>query len=195
MKYCSDCGSTVELKKVEGDQRSRYVCTSCGRVHYQNPKVVVAVYVCVADRILWMRRGIEPARGLWAMPGGFMENKETPEAATSRELLEETGLHVSADDMSLVSVSTILHMAQTHLVFRCHLAEAPRLQATAEATEFGWFTEENMPWQSLAFPRIEPQIRQVYGWLRSGNFGMRIGFVDEHSSHYKSYSLVNQAQD
>lgn len=189
MKYCSECGAKVSLQTIAGDNRRRFVCMGCSKTHYQNPSVLVAAYVCVGDRILWMRRGIAPAAGKWAMPGGFMENDETPEAAAARELKEETGVVVDAEAMTLVSVSSILHMAQTHLVFRCHLEEMPATTATEEAREFGWFTDDELPWDELAFPRIEPQVRQVYRWLKSGQYGIRIGFIDEKGSQYRVYRL------
>ena len=61
--------------------------------------------------------------------------------------------------------------------------------ATEEAREFGWFTEHELPWDELAFPRIEPQVRQVYRWLKSGEYGIRIGFIDEKGSQYRVYRL------
>lgn len=192
MKYCSDCGDKLSLQEVAGDQHLRFVCQNCGKTHYDSPKVLVAAYVCVGDRMLWIRRGTPPAVGKWALPGGFMEKNETPEIAASRELQEETGVVVSADDMTLVSVSSILHMAQTHLVFRCHLRSEPRTVATPEATEFGWFDENDLPWAEAAFTSIEPQIRQMYRWLRQGNYGIRVGFVDEKGSHYKNYPLATK---
>ncbi len=190
MKFCSDCGSAVSLQAVAGDNHQRYVCRACGKTHYQSPNVLVAAYVCVGERILRMRRGTEPAMGKWAMPGGFMENDETPESAAVRELVEETGIVVNADQMMLVSVSSVLHMAQTHLVFRCHLDEMPETSETEEATEFGWFDEESLPWDDLAFPTIEPQVRQVYRWLEHGKYCIRVGFIDEGGSQYRVYRLA-----
>jgi ADP-ribose pyrophosphatase YjhB (NUDIX family) len=180
----------VSLQSVAGDDRQRFVCAGCDKTHYQNPNVLVAAYVCVEDEILWIRRGIAPAVGKWAMPGGYMENNETPEAAVSRELREETGLEIAADSMMLVSVSSILHMAQTHLVFRCHLAEKPKTTTCEEATECAWFNEEKFPWNELAFPSIEPHVRQVYQWLHDGNYGIRVGFIDDAGSQYKTYTLA-----
>ncbi len=190
MKYCSACGSTVSLQPVAGDHRERFVCDGCGKTHYQSPSVLVAVYVCVGDKVLWIKRGIPPAAGKWALPGGFMENDETPEVAAARELSEETGIDVDADEMTLVSVSSILHMAQTHLVFRCHLDEEPAFCATNEATECGWYDAVSLPWDALAFPKIEPQVRQIYRWLCNGNYGIRIGFIDESGSRYRVYRLA-----
>jgi len=190
MKFCSDCGAPVSPCSVEGDQQNRFVCNDCGITHYQSPKVLVATYVCTHDKILWIKRGIPPAQHLWAIPGGYMENNETPAQAASRELLEETGMKVSSSQMKLVSVSTILHMAQTHLVFRCHLDKVQPVRKTAEATSHGWFSVAEAPWTKQAFPSIEPQIRQVYDWLESGEYGIRVGVVDESGSHYENYPLA-----
>lgn len=190
MNFCSDCGAKVTLQAVGGDERQRYVCTGCAKTHYQNPNVLVATYVCVGESILWIRRGIPPAVGKWAMPGGYMENDETPEGAACRELCEETGIDVPADKMILVSVSSILHMAQTHLVFRCHLQTRPTTRHSDEAAEFGWFTEDELPWDELAFPRIERHVRQIYRWLRKGNYGIRVGFIDEKGSQYRNFPLA-----
>jgi ADP-ribose pyrophosphatase YjhB (NUDIX family) len=190
MNFCPDCGAKVSLQAVAGDDRQRYVCGGCGKTHYQNPNVLVATYVCVGENILWIKRGIPPAIGKWAMPGGYMENDETPEAGASRELREETGIDVPADKMMLVSVSSILHMAQTHLVFRCHLEQKPDTAATEEAVEFGWFGEHELPWGDLAFPGIEPHVRQIYRWLKKGNYGIRVGFIDENGSQYRNFPLA-----
>ena len=190
MNFCSACGSRVSLQAIAGDNRQRFVCMDCGKTHYQNPNVLVATYVCVGESILWIKRGTPPSIGKWAMPGGYMENDETPEAGASRELLEETGIQVPADKMMLVSVSSILHMAQTHLVFRCHLDHKPDTTRTDEAIEFGWFDADELPWQDLAFASIEPHVRQTYRWLKNGNYGIRVGFIDENGSQYRNYPLA-----
>lgn len=190
MKFCSECGSPVSLQVVHGDHRKRFVCNDCGTTHYDNPRVLVATYVCVGNKILWIKRGIAPAQGSWAIPGGYMECDETPEHAASRELREETGVEVQSEKMMLVSVSSILHMSQTHLVFRCHLDTTPETTCTGEAVDFGWYTDDDLPWADIAFKSIEPQIRQIYRWLDSGNYGIRVGVVDQNSSHYKNYPLA-----
>ena len=190
MNYCSECGSSVALQTVTGDSRQRYVCTGCGETHYQNPSVVVAVYVCVGESILWIRRGTAPAIGKWSLPGGYMETDETPEVAATRELAEETGVNVPASQMTLVSVSSILHMAQTHLVFRCHLDERPATVVTEEASECAWFGDADLPSADLAFASIEPHVRQLYRWLKNKNYGIRIGFIDETTSQYRNYPLA-----
>ena len=100
------------------------------------------------------------------------------------------GIDVAADEMILVSVSSILHMAQTHLVFRCHLKHRPDTISTEEAVESAWFEEHDLPWEDLAFASIEPHVRQVYGWLKEGNYGIRVGFIDQSGSQYRNFPLA-----
>lgn len=190
MNYCSDCGSAVSRQTVAGDNVQRYVCDSCGKTHYQSPIILVATYVCVGNSVLWIRRGTAPAVGKWAMPGGYVECDETPQTAASRELREETGVVVEPEDMIPVSVNSILHISQTHLVFRCHLEEKPETITTEEATECCWFSIDELPWSELAFPTIEPHVRQLYRWLDSGNFGLRLGFINEQGSDYQVFPLA-----
>ena len=190
MNFCSICGASVSLQRLDGDHRKRFVCDGCNTTHYQSPTIVVAVYVCVGEEILWIKRGVPPAENLWAIPGGYMESDETPEEAASRELLEETGIAISPKQMMLVSISSITHISQTHLVYRCHLDACPATVATDEAPQCDWFTEDDLPWPELAFATIEPQIRQMYRWLRNGNYGIRVGVVDKAGSHYHNYPLA-----
>ncbi|MCH9638811.1 MAG: NUDIX hydrolase, partial [Betaproteobacteria bacterium] len=89
MKFCCDCGNTVETRIPEGDTLPRYVCPVCHMIHYQNPKVVVGCIPEWENKILLCRRAIEPRRGWWTLPAGFMENNETLEQAAARETLEE----------------------------------------------------------------------------------------------------------
>ncbi|MEK7768094.1 MAG: NUDIX hydrolase, partial [Pseudomonadota bacterium] len=87
MKYCSNCGTLVELRVPAGDTLPRYVCPACGVIHYQNPKMVVGCIPEWEDKILLCRRAIEPRHGLWTLPAGFMENAETLVEAAARETL------------------------------------------------------------------------------------------------------------
>ncbi len=92
--YCPLCKGN--LRKRE----SFIECLKCGWHYYNNPLPSVAIFaIDVEDRILLVKRGIEPAKGKWALPSGFIESAETPEQTALRELKEETGLNGRIKDM------------------------------------------------------------------------------------------------
>lgn len=91
MQYCIECGGVLETKEI--DSRRRLICRQCDRVHYRNPlPVVVGVLSREDGEILLIRRGIDPGKGKWALPGGFMEEDESPQEAVLREIEEEIGI-------------------------------------------------------------------------------------------------------
>src|SRR3546814_13301114 len=89
MKFCSQCGNPVTQRIPEGDSRLRFVCDTCHTIHYQNPNIVAGCVPTWGSKVLLCRRAIEPRRGYWTLPAGFMENGETVEQAAVRETAEE----------------------------------------------------------------------------------------------------------
>ena len=86
MKFCSCCSAPVVVQIPEGDRLPRHVCTDCGTIHYQNPRIVAGCIPEWRGRVLLCRRAIEPRRGFWTLPAGFMENGETTDAAAVRHV-------------------------------------------------------------------------------------------------------------
>jgi ADP-ribose pyrophosphatase YjhB (NUDIX family) len=164
MKFCSACGHTIELRIPEGDQRLRAVCSSCGTVHYQNPRIVAGCIVECQGRILLCRRAIEPRRGYWTNPAGFMEIGESLHQAAARETREEALAEVTMG--SMLSVVSVLRRAQVHVFFRATLAE-PRFGAGEESLEVQLYDEKEIPWSELAF--------------ESGVFSLRRYFADRQA--------------
>ena len=122
MNFCSQCGARVALRIPPGDNLPRYVCDACGTIHYQNPKLVVGCVPEYEGRIVICRRGIEPRRGYWTVPAGFMENGETLQQAAARESHEEALIDVAVG--SLLAVVHVLHAHQVHVFFRGRLRSA-----------------------------------------------------------------------
>jgi ADP-ribose pyrophosphatase YjhB (NUDIX family) len=92
VNFCPQCGSA--LTQAERFGRLRPVCTACGWIYFADPKVAAAVLLEQGDQVLLVRRAIDPARGLWTLPAGFVDAGEDPARAAERECLEETGLTV-----------------------------------------------------------------------------------------------------
>jgi ADP-ribose pyrophosphatase YjhB (NUDIX family) len=147
----------------EGDNRPRLVCTDCGFIHYENPKVVVGS-VCVRDdRILLCRRAIDPRRGYWTLPAGFLELGETTTAGAIREAEEEACAQIEIT--ALLAVYSIPRISQVQLMYLATLSN-DRIAAGPESLEVGLFEWEDIPWNHLAFPSVRwalHQYREVRG--------------------------------
>ena len=147
MKYCSACASTVTRKIPDGDDKDRWVCQSCGVIHYQNPKIVVG---CVPERegkILLCKRAIEPRSGFWTLPAGFMELGESIAEGAARETLEEACAEVEIGRL-FASVDAI-HAGQLHLFFTAKLISD--FAAGHETLDAALFDVADIPWDDLAF--------------------------------------------
>ncbi len=181
MKYCSDCGEKVVLKVPEDDRLPRYVCPSCGVIHYLNPKVVVGCIPVWGDRILMCRRNIEPRKGCWTLPAGYLENGETVAEGAFRETLEETGSTVV--DLVPYLMVDIIQVNQIYLMFRSRLT-AKDFHPTSESSEVKLYREENIPWGEIAFEVIEKTLRYYLKDLSLGRFAFRTDTIA--SPHKKS---------
>jgi len=148
MNFCSNCGSRVALRVPTGDHFPRFVCDSCGTIHYQNPRIVVGCVPEHEGRILLARRAIEPRRGFWTVPAGFLENGETLQHGAARESHEEALADVEIG--SLLSLVTLLSAHQLHVFFRATL-RTPTFGAGPESLEVKLVTPEEIPWEDIAF--------------------------------------------
>jgi ADP-ribose pyrophosphatase YjhB (NUDIX family) len=135
----------------EGDDRERLVCTDCGFVYYQNPKVVVGAVVEHGGRILLCRRAIPPRVGYWTIPAGYLEEQEAAEAGARREAWEEACAEIAIDQ--LLAVYTIQRISQVQLIYRARLT-APEVAAGPESQEVALFARDALPWDALAFPSV-----------------------------------------
>jgi ADP-ribose pyrophosphatase YjhB (NUDIX family) len=157
MNFCNQCGAKVDFRVPPGDQLPRYICDSCGTIHYQNPRLVVG---CVPDfqgKILLCRRAIEPRRGFWTVPAGFMENGETLQQAAARETHEEALAKVEIG--SLLTVVHVLHAQQVHVFFRATLKE-PEFGAGIESLEAMLVDPKDIPWSDIAFPSTDYTLKR-----------------------------------
>ncbi|MFG0631296.1 NUDIX hydrolase [Pseudomonas sp. xss_2] len=159
MNFCSACGQPVIQRIPEGDSRLRYVCEHCQTIHYQNPNIVAGVLPIWGSKVLLCRRAIEPRRGFWTLPAGFMENGETTDAAARRETVEEACARVG--EMSLYQLFDLPHINQVHLFFRAQLADLD-FAVGVESLEVRLFEEEEIPWGELAFRTVTRTLECYY---------------------------------
>ena len=148
-RHCSRCGAELLFGPIEGEDRHRASCPSCGHISYVNPRLVVTTLPVTDDgRLVLIRRGIEPGKGAWAQPGGFMEIDETVGEAAVRETREETGLIVRPGE--IVGLYTRLEAAVVVLVLEARVVGGTAAP-TIEALEIETFDAGSIPWSGLAF--------------------------------------------
>jgi ADP-ribose pyrophosphatase YjhB (NUDIX family) len=175
MKFCIDCGSAlVEFRVPEGDNLPRHVCVSCGYIHYSNPKIVAGCLLEWEGRVLLCRRAIDPRYGTWTLPAGFMENGETTQAAAARETWEEA--RAEPVNMQLYNVTNLPHISQVYMMFRGTL-KAGRASPGPESLETRLFTEEEIPWDEIAFPVIRETLEIFFEDRRNGTFPVHLGDI------------------
>lgn len=135
----------------EGDDHARLTCPDCGYVAYENPKIVVGSVVSVEGRILLCRRAIEPRKGFWTLPAGYMEMAETVEEGARREAWEEARARIDLE--GILAVYSIARLGQVQVIFRAGLAE-PGFAAGPESLEVRLFDWADIPWEEIAFPSV-----------------------------------------
>jgi len=167
MKFCSHCGEQVEHKIPQGDNRHRYVCTACDFIHYQNPRIIAGCIAEYDNKILLCKRAIEPRHGLWTLPAGFMENQETTLEAAKRETFEEATAEIN--NSQLFCTISIPHISQVYIMYRGELINGFSKPGT-ESLETDLYTENNIPWDKLAFPVISETLRLFFNDKREGEF-------------------------
>lgn len=146
VRHCTDCGAALTTRSVHGVDRR--VCPACGHVHYVDPKVAVGVAVFRDHALLLVRRVMEPGRGRWALPGGWVDVGEDPRETAAREALEETGTTVAVGDVVEVFLNTPQDGGCLFVLFRATwLSGEPRAGDDADAA--GFFRRGELP--PLAF--------------------------------------------
>jgi 8-oxo-dGTP diphosphatase len=148
VRFCIRCGAPTEARPAFG--RLRAVCTRCAYIHFEDPKVAVAVFVIREGRVLLIQRGVSPERGKWSVPAGYVDVGEDPRQAAARECREETGLEVQ--DLQLQDViarQSEEEGADIVIVYQGTVASGvPQPGDDAEQARF--FDPDELP--DLAFP-------------------------------------------
>jgi ADP-ribose pyrophosphatase YjhB (NUDIX family) len=174
MKFCPSCAAPLAERIPDGDHLPRAVCTACGAIHYRNPKLIAGCVPELDRRILICRRAIEPRRGYWTIPAGFMEIGETLQQAAARECQEEALARVQVG--SLVAVVHVLHAEQVHVMFRARLSGG--FGVGVESLETVLCDESDIPWPEIAFPSVEFTLRRFFEDRAAGREGLHYRTFD-----------------
>lgn len=173
MNYCSNCGSEqLVLKIPAGDNKPRICCENCGTIHYSNPKMVVGCLPVWEGKILLCRRAIEPRKGYWGLPAGYLENKETVEEGALRETLEESGAEV--DIVRMHAIYNIPRISQVYIFFLANM-RGPELDPGEESLEAKLFELDEIPYEEMAFPSSSYAIKKYKEDLQEGFKAVHLG--------------------
>lgn len=158
--FCSRCSGPLEVRWVPDEERERPVCRACGFIVYMNPKVVVGAIPVQDGRVLLLRRRIDPARGKWTFPAGYVELGESLEEATRRETQEEVSLEIG--ELSLLNVYSYRESPVVTVVYLSPIVGG-KPQPGMEAEEVAFFAPAELPWGELAFRSTREALED---WVR-----------------------------
>lgn len=169
IRHCKACGALVNHQVPPDDNRERAVCPACGTIHYENPLNVVGTVPAWGDQVLLCLRNIEPRRGRWTLPAGFMELGESLAEGALRETVEEAGAHVEIGP--LYTVLNVVRVGQVHLYYQARLLDT-QFDPGPETIEARLFREDEIPWDDLAFRTVRTTLRHHFDCLRAGHHAL-----------------------
>ena len=172
INHCRQCGSAVENRiPDDGDTKLRAVCSACHTIHYINPLNVVGTIPLWGDKVLLCKRNIEPRKGKWTLPAGFMELGETTAEGAARETVEEAGAQFEMQ--ALFSLINVARVGQVHLFYRAILL-SPEFAPGTETQEALLFDEADIPWDEIAFRTVKETLEHFFADRRAGQFGFHV---------------------
>ncbi len=141
----------------EGDDRKRLTCPDCGFIAYDNPKIIAGVVATWDGRYLLCRRAIEPRRGFWTIPAGFLELGETTAEGAAREAWEEARIRIDVTD--LIGIYEIPRISQMYVIHAGHMT-GPEHEPGPESEDTRLVNWDEIPWNDLAFPSVRWALEQ-----------------------------------
>lgn len=178
IRHCRQCGTPVEHRVPDdGDTRERAVCPGCGTIHYENPLNVVGTvpwWGPTGEQVLLCRRNIEPRWGKWTLPAGFMELGESTAEGALRETIEEAGAQVAMQE--LFTLLNVVRVGQVHFYYRAQLL-SDHFAPGYETLQARLFTEDEIPWDELAFRTVKETLLRYFDDRRRGQFQLHTGDI------------------
>ena len=163
-RFCPSCGGPLATRSLKSGDPDRLVCEQCAFVFYLDPKVAVGTIIADADnRIVLVKRAIEPGYGKWVFPGGYVDRGERLTEAALREAREECGLEVRLE--GLIDLYSYAGRTPIIIVYAAALVGGT-LTVDEEGLEARWFTAAEVPWDELAFRSTFEAIRDYFDGRR-----------------------------
>lgn len=162
-RFCPRCGHTLERRRLKAGEPERLVCAGCGFVFYIDPKIAVGAIIRTEhDRLVMVRRAIEPGYGKWVFPGGYVDRGEPLTAAAIREAREECGLEIRLE--GLVNIYSYPGRAPVIVVYAA-TAIGGDLVTDDEGLEVAAIEPAAIPWTELAFRSTADALRDYLAGL------------------------------
>ena len=158
-RFCPVCGGGLNLKRLKRDEPERLWCKGCDFVFYLDPKLVACTVVWMNGGVVLLRRAIEPQRGKWVIPGGYVDRGEVVEEAAIRETREECGIEVKIDE--LLGIYSYRGKAEVVVVYVAKYLKGI-LEAQEEAIEVDIFNRDSIPWNELAFQSTKDALNDFF---------------------------------
>ncbi len=164
-----DYGHEISFGKrvPKDDSFEREICNHCGLIDYVNPKIIAGVVATWEDKILMCKRAIEPRKGFWTLPAGFMEQRETTAQGAAREAMEEAGADIETG--ALIGIYNVERISQVQMFYRGVLRN-PNIAAGPESQEVALLAWDEIPWDELAFPAVYYALQHWHETREMENF-------------------------
>jgi ADP-ribose pyrophosphatase YjhB (NUDIX family) len=143
------------------------VCPACQTIHYENPLPVVGTVPYWGDKVLLCKRNIEPRKGKWTLPAGFMELGETCGQGAARETDEEAGAQIEIGP--LFTVLSVPQAGQVHFFYLARLL-SDQFDPGIETMEVQLCAEEEVPWDEIAFRTVSETLRRFFADRKTGQW-------------------------
>ena len=164
-RFCPVCGGPLEQRSLREGEPTRLVCTVCSFVFYLDPKLAVGTIITDREnRVVLVRRAIEPGYGKWVFPGGYVDRGEEVRAAAVREAREETGLDVRLD--RLINIYSYAGRVPVIVVYAATMLGGC-LDCDEEGLEARFFAPQQIPWGELAFRSTKEALREFLGIIQT----------------------------
>jgi ADP-ribose pyrophosphatase YjhB (NUDIX family) len=177
ISHCPYCGSKQQLKNAQID------CKECGRKFHINNSPAVGILIIKKGQVLLSKRGINPFKGYWDYPGGFLEFGEHPETAAKREVLEETGLVIEILDLLGIYINKDYEYQREKIypqdaVYVAKI-KSGRLEAKDDVIQLKWFSI-NAPPEKISFSCVKEALKDLNKWCKKNHKSRdKIGAIGE----------------